>query len=255
MFARRRRRPWASVNFVAAHDGYTLEDTVSYEMRHNEANSEDNRDGHSDNHSRNWGAEGPTDDETINETRQAVKRAMLATLLTSHGTPMLLSGDEEGRTQQGNNNAYCQDNAISWHDWARSSAPENERLRQFTSRLIAARRLHPTLRSTSFLYAKDEPLPGVRDAAWFDENGNELTSDNWNDPAARLLSLRRACEKEVTLLLINGTMEDRIFRLPQPDFQWQLVFDTGEPEAQPRRVESNEIQLRQLSVVLLAAPP
>ena len=118
LFDRRARRPWASVNALAVHDGYTLADTVAYEQRHNEANGEDNRDGHGENYSRNWGAEGETEDEGILQTRRRVMRSMLTTLFTSLGTPLLLAGDEFGRTQHGNNNAYCQDNEISWVDWS-----------------------------------------------------------------------------------------------------------------------------------------
>ena len=124
LFDRRARRPWASVNYAASHDGYTLADVVSYVEKHNEANGEDNRDGHGENYSANWGVEGPTDDPAIHETRGRVQRAMLATVFFSHGTPMLLAGDEFGRTQHGNNNAYCQDNEISWLDWKQAQSPQ-----------------------------------------------------------------------------------------------------------------------------------
>jgi isoamylase len=255
LFDHRHRRPWASVNFVAAHDGFTLEDTVSYEQRHNELNGEDGRDGHGENYSRNWGEEGPSEDPEVRDLRQAVKRAMLATLFVSLGTPMLLAGDESGRTQRGNNNAYCQDNEISWLDWEQSGPPENAALCRFVARLIAARRAHPTLRSAQFLHAKHEPVPRIRDAAWFDENGQELTPDTWNDPAAHLLMVRRACTSEVTLLLFNATQDDRVFQLPPPELPWRLVFDTAEPEAASRGVEAAGINVRRHSVVVLAARP
>ena len=253
IFDHRRRRPWASVNYVAAHDGFTLEDLVSYEQRHNEANGEDNRDGHTAAYARNWGIEGSSADPAIRATRDAVKRAMLATVFVSHGTPMLLAGDEMGRTQQGNNNAYCQDNEISWLDWERAATPANAALQRFAARLIAARKAWPTLRSTTFLHARETPFPGIADVAWFDEAGQELTQAAWNDPAAHLLALRRAGHGEMTLLMFNATSEDRAFRLPPPGQPWRLIFDTAEPETGERGFDAAEILVRRYSVVLLAA--
>lgn len=255
LFDRRHRRPAASVNFVASHDGFTLADVVAYEERHNEVNGEDGRDGHAENHSRNWGVEGPTDDPSIRDTRNAVTRAMLATLFVSHGTPMLLAGDEFGRTQHGNNNAYCQDNQISWIDWDLAALPENAALLQFTARLIAARKAHPTLRAARFLHAKDEPLPGIRDLAWFDADGTELTPQGWNEPAAHLLMVRRACRDEVSLVLFNGTQDDRLFSLPPPRLSWRVVFDTSEPDAAPYDFSAVKFNARCRSVVLLVARP
>src|SRR5215470_5705608 len=147
LFDRQARRPWASINFVTSHDGFTLADLVSYAERHNEANGEDNNDGHPENHSANWGVEGPTDDPTILDTRARVQRALLATLLLAQGTPMLLGGDEFGRTQRGNNNAYCQDNEISWFDWRQAASDEGRRLTAFVQRLVALRHRHAVLRS------------------------------------------------------------------------------------------------------------
>ncbi|MBV9234654.1 MAG: glycogen debranching protein GlgX, partial [Xanthobacteraceae bacterium] len=149
LFNRRGRKPWASVNFITAHDGFTLADLVSYNEKHNEANGEDNRDGHNDNHSNNYGAEGPTDDAGIRETRLRQQRNMLATLMLSQGTPMILGGDEFGRTQRGNNNAYCQDNEISWFDW--NLGPDAEALIQFTRRLIGLRHAYPVLHRNRFV--------------------------------------------------------------------------------------------------------
>ena len=149
LFDRRARRPWASVNFAASHDGYTLADVVSYVEKHNEANGEDNRDGHDDNYSANWGAEGPTDDRAINETRARVQRGLLATVFFSHGTPMLLAGDEFGRTQRGNNNAYCQDNEISWLDWQQARLAAG----QGAHRLCGAADPHPPRESGAALPA------------------------------------------------------------------------------------------------------
>ena len=149
LFNRRGRKPWAGVNFVTAHDGFTLADLVSYNDKHNEANGEENRDGHNDNHSNNYGAEGPTDDAGIRETRLRQQRNMLATLMLSQGTPMILGGDEFGRTQRGNNNAYCQDNEISWFDW--NLGPDAEALIRFTRRLIGLRHAYPVLHRNRIL--------------------------------------------------------------------------------------------------------
>ena len=149
LFNRRGRKPWASVNFITAHDGFTLNDLVSYNDKHNEANGEENRDGHSDNKSWNHGAEGPTDDPAIVELRERQTRYMLATLLLSQGTPMLLAGDEFGRTQQGNNNAYCQDNEISWVNW--NHGERGEALTRFVQRLTRLRREYAVLRQSRFL--------------------------------------------------------------------------------------------------------
>ena len=177
LFDRRARRPWASVNYAASHDGYTLADVVSYIEKHNQANGEDNRDGHSENFSANWGVEGPTDDPQINETRARVQRALLATVMFSHGTPMLLSGDEFGRTQQGNNNAYCQDNEISWLDWKKAETPEAQGLAAYVARLAQLRHENPVLRCRHFLHGKDEPAPGILDIAWFDTHGEIISSE------------------------------------------------------------------------------
>src|SRR6185312_12760765 len=144
------RKPWASINYVASHDGMTLHDLVSYSQKHNEANGEQNADGHSENFSGNWGVEGPTEDEGIVAIRERLKRAMLVTLFASVGTPMLLAGDEFGRTQRGNNNPYCQDNEISWLDWVRARAPEQENLAAFVARLVAIRHEHGVFRPTHF---------------------------------------------------------------------------------------------------------
>ncbi len=149
LFDHQHRKPWASVNFITAHDGFTMADLVSYNGKHNDANGEDNRDGADDNHSNNWGAEGPTDDPAIVATRAKVHRSMLMTLLLSHGTPMILGGDEFGRTQHGNNNAYCQDSEISWFDWSLADAEAGRAMTAFTSRLIAFARTTPRCAPTT----------------------------------------------------------------------------------------------------------
>lgn len=261
LFDKRRRRPWASINFVAAHDGFTLQDLVSFTAKDNARNGEDNRDGHDDNHSANWGVEGETDDAAILAQRDRIKRAMLVTLLSSHGTPMLLGGDEFGRTQRGNNNAYCQDNDVSWLDWSDgpggSGSAEGIALSHFTARAAALRRAHPTLRSSTFLHGQDEPLPGIADVAWFDERGQPLTPEAWQDPAGRLLVLRRCARTEagaeVTLLLINGAAEDRTFTLPQPTLPWHGVLDSAEPDAEDRVVQTAIEAVPRQSARLLVA--
>ena len=234
LFDHRRRRPSASVNFIAAHDGFTLHDVVSYNDRHNEANAEENHDGHDNNLSNNWGEEGPTDDPALAALRERVKRAMLASLLLAHGTPMLLAGDELGRSQQGNNNAYCQDNEISWLDWRLAAAAPARNLAAFTARLIGLRKALPVLRSPRFAHGRTEPLPGVTNVAWFDETGQPLPEEAWGDPEGRLLAMRRAGAADppergtdVVLVLINGTDTDRVFTLPDPPFDWCLLLDSG----------------------------
>ena len=144
------RRPWASLNFITAHDGFTLRDWASFNHKHNEANQEGNRDGTDNNYSNNFGVEGPCDDPQIEASRGRIQRSMLATLLLSHGTPMLLAGDEFGRTQQGNNNAYCQDNELSWIDWALAQTDEGLAMQAYVARLLRLRRDYPSLRSRYF---------------------------------------------------------------------------------------------------------
>ncbi len=174
------RRPTASVNLITVHDGFTLRDLVSYDGKHNEANGEANRDGTDDNRSWNCGAEGPTDDPEVNALRARQSRAMLATLLLSFGVPLLLAGDEMGRTQQGNNNAYCQDNPTTWVDWEHV----DEDLLAFTRRLVALRRDHPTFRRRRFLSGAD-----VSALAWFTPSGDPMDAGNWSDPNARSLAV------------------------------------------------------------------
>jgi isoamylase len=255
LFEHRSRRPWASLNYIASHDGYTLADVVSYVERHNEGNGEDNRDGHGDNYSANWGAEGPTEDPAIRETRQRVQRAMLATVFFSLGTPMLLGGDEFGRTQGGNNNAYCQDNEISWLDWDLAASPEGRALIGFVARLAELRRRHPVLRSPHFLHGKKELAPGVLDIQWIDSQGNVNSSDAWNNPEKRLLGVRRAGNGEdgtilVLTLYLNPSSKDRSFRIAPPRFPTSLLIDTAAPEAGERQIEGDTLVVGAHSVVL-----
>lgn len=165
------RRPYASVNFVTAHDGFTLRDLVSYERKHNEANGEGNRDGTDDNRAWNCGAEGETDEERVRGLRRRQLRNLLTTLLLSTGVPMLVAGDEFGRTQRGNNNAYCQDNEISWVDWSLLDEPGWRALFDLTSRLIALRHRHPVLRRRAFFSGRAHSVDGLRDLAWFTPAG------------------------------------------------------------------------------------
>ncbi|WP_254606567.1 glycogen debranching protein GlgX [Sphingomonas bacterium] len=241
LFEHRARRPWASVNLLDAHDGFTLADTVAYEQRHNEANKEDNRDGASDNCSRNWGVEGATDDPAILAQRGRVSRSMLLTLFASLGTPMIVAGDEFGRSQGGNNNAYCQDDAISWVDWSLAGAEPGRSLLAFTSHLIALRRHHEVLRSTRFLHGEDAPGSGVDDVEWWDERGQKLSAQDWNNPDGRALVMRRALKLadgtvEVISLLLNAASDPLTFTLPAPGEHRRLLADSARPEVRDERI-------------------
>lgn len=254
-FDRRARRPWASVNFLASHDGFTLADLVAYAERHNEANREDNRDGHGENFSSNWGVEGETDDPSIIETRERVQRAMIATVMLASGTPMLLAGDEFGRTQRGNNNAYCQDNEISWIDWSPLGSDRGRRLVAFAARAIALRRAHPVLRCRHFLHGKEELASGLKDIDWFDRNGKPPTPDDWNNPEERALALRRASETgdgriEVLTLFLNPTAEDVTFKIPQPATGVWILLDSAHPDSSDVSVKDREIRIAWRSAVL-----
>ena len=227
------RRPWVSVNYIASHDGQPLQDIVSYEGKHNEANGEDNRDGHSENYSRNWGAEGPTDDPEIRARRESVKRAMLTTVMASLGTPMLMAGDEFGRTQQGNNNAYCQDNDISWVDWSLLEGERGAALSEFVGRLTTIRRNNRALASPYFLHGERELAPGLHDIDWFDERGQTMNEGDWHNPEGRALILRRAYRRpdgaiEAVALLLNGSEVELEFTLPGAS-GWRIVIDSADP--------------------------
>ncbi|MGJ7494930.1 glycogen debranching protein GlgX [Variovorax sp. RT4R15] len=213
-FNNRGRRPWASVNFVTAHDGFTLADTVSYNDKHNEANGEDNRDGHSDNRSWNCGVEGPTDDEDVLALRARQQRNLLATLLLSQGTPMLLAGDEFGRTQQGNNNAYCQDDDISWVDWQKAGEARGHALTQFVQHITHLRRTLPVLRRNRFLTGQFSPAAQVKDATWLAPDGAEMDHAHWQDPQTRCFGL-----------LLEGTAPGSSLPQPAADASVLLVFN------------------------------
>ena len=241
-FNRRGRRPWASVNFITAHDGFTLNDLVSYNERHNEANGEDNNDGHSDNRSWNCGEEGPSDDTEIIALRERQKRNLLATLLFSQGTPMVLAGDEFGRTQRGNNNAYCQDNEVSWIDW--SGIDDNGRaLTEFVRKLTTLRHALPVLRRNRFLTGEMREDIGVMDVKWLSPVGVVLTDEQWDDSAMRCFGLvidgraqasgiRRPASDATLLLVINAYHDVVDFMLPEipGSDQWSCMIDTNAPE-------------------------
>jgi isoamylase len=178
LYALSGRRPFASINFITAHDGFTLEDMVSYEKKHNEANHEDNRDGHEPNYSVNCGVEGPTDDPAIVGMRERLKRAMIGTLLLSQGVPMILGGDEISRTQLGNNNAYCQDNEISWYDWELD--PRKRSFLRFVQQAVAVRKAHPTFRRRKFLTGERSPQTGTRDVVWLHPDAREMADMDWH---------------------------------------------------------------------------
>jgi glycogen operon protein len=238
LYGRSGKRPHASINFVTAHDGFTLQDLVSYNEKHNEANGEGNRDGNDHNLSWNCGVEGPSDDPAIVALRERQKRNFLATLLLSQGVPMLLAGDEMGRTQGGNNNAYCQDNEISWVDW--TATPERDALRAFVRRLIALRRAHPSFRRRDFFEGRPLHGAGVKDLQWIKPDGFEMSDEEWGHEHARSLGtyLAGAGLEEVGrrgrpvsdddfLILFNAHHEDIPFVIPPiPGDSWLGLLDT-----------------------------
>ncbi|MFD5053928.1 glycogen debranching protein GlgX [Streptomyces tendae] len=238
------RRPYASVNFVTAHDGFTLRDLVSYERKHNEANGEGNRDGTDDNRSWNCGAEGETDDAQVRALRRRQLRNLLTTLLLSTGVPMLVAGDEMGRTQRGSNNAYCQDNETSWVDWTLRDDPEWAPLFALVSRLIALRHRHPVLRRRAFFSGRPHSVDGLRDLAWFTAGGTEMAEPDWYAPAAMLgmyLSGRDIPGRDehgdpITddsfLAVLHAGEEPAGFVLPGAPWaeRYEVVVDTGREE-------------------------
>jgi isoamylase len=232
------RRPYASINFVTAHDGFTLRDLVSYNEKHNEANGEDNRDGTDDNRSWNCGAEGPADDQEVNGLRARQARNFLATLFLSQGVPMLLGGDELGRTQHGNNNAYCQDNEISWFDWEHADGD----LYEFTRQLVAFYRRHPVFHRRRWFQGRAIHGAGVSDIAWFTPDGREMEESHWGEGYAKSFAVflngealtapgprgERIADASF-YLVFNAHHESVTFRLPPPDWgpRWAKVLDSG----------------------------
>jgi glycogen operon protein len=256
VFDRRRRKPWASINFITSHDGFTLNDLVSYAEKHNEANGEGGQDGHAENFSANWGVEGPTGDPAILEWRARLRRAMLATLLFSQGTPMLLAGDEFGRTQQGNNNAYCQDSEISWVDWKAAQSEEGRALTAWVGRLTALRHAFTALQSGRFLHGA-LVAPGIPDIAWFDERAAPLSDEAWQNPEARALAVQRAAagpggRPDVVLMFINGGPDALRFSFPSAHPAWHLLADSAVPERRAEPVDGADMEVAGRSVMLFA---
>jgi len=260
------RDPFNSVNFITAHDGFTLADLVAYNDKRNEANHEDNRDGTDDNRSWNCGAEGQTDDPSVLALRGHQQRNFLTTLFVSQGTPMLLGGDELGRTQGGNNNAWCQDSETSWYDW--SESPEKAQMHAFTRRLIRLRHQHPVFRRESFLRGQELQGSGLPDVWWFRVDGMEMTRRDWEDGEHVLGMFLNGQElpsadplgddvrEDSFLVLFNAHHEDRTFTLPQQSFgeQWALELATAEPSApagSARYGARSEVPVTAHSVVML----
>jgi isoamylase len=263
------RRPTSSINYVACHDGFTLYDVTSYAEKHNEANLEDNRDGHNHNLSWNCGVEGPTDDPEVIELRERHVRNMLATLLLSQGVPMLQAGDEFGRTQQGNNNAYCQDNELSWIDW--DLAARRSWLTAFVRQLLALRKLAPGLRRDTFLKGARQVDREHKDVSWRHPLGHELTAADWHDGSARAIGVLighaftdpHGVPNGHLLFLCNAGDERVEFKLPEPrtGVVWKTIFDTSKWRANDlgdRIAAGNICSVHPHSCVLLAdgnAPP
>ncbi len=238
------RTPAASINFVTAHDGFTLHDLVSYEIKHNEQNGDNNTDGESQNHSVNWGVEGDTDDATVNEHRLRHKRNLLATLFLSQGVPMLLAGDELGNTQSGNNNTYCQDNELTWIQWGKG----DKDLLAFTQALIALRKQHPTFCRKGWFQGIRIAGSETKDIAWFQPDGQRMREEEWNGAACACFGVyldgrsvwhTDAAGKRIPddsfLLLFNGNMEEKAFILPRAKYglTWKRVFHTGSFDQRP----------------------
>ena len=243
LFNHQGRRAWASVNFVAAHDGFTLHDWASYNDKHNAANGEDNKDGNSSNRSWNCGVEGPTDDKDILTLRARQQRNMLATLLFAQGTPMLLGGDEFARTQAGNNNAYCQDSAISWFNWDFDDAGKTQIA--FTKRLTDILQRYPVLRRSRFLSGQHDEKLGVCDLTWINANGNKMEDAQWQDAGmkcfgmlldgrAQKTGIARLADDETVLLVFNAYEDAVEFIFPETvgGTAWDLIVDTNMPASE-----------------------
>ncbi len=241
MFNQRGRRPYTSINFITAHDGFTLHDLVSYNDKHNEANDENNQDGSNNNLSWNHGVEGPTDDPAINALRLRQMRNFFATLLLAQGTPMIVAGDEFARTQHGNNNAYCQDSEIGWVNWDLDD--DGRSLLAFVKRLVKLRLAYPILRRGRFLVGRYNEELGVKDVTWLSPDGNEMTTEQWHDTHGRCLGilldgraqvsgLRRTGADATLLIVVNAHHDGVNFRLPPvPQGQyWSCMLDTNDTQ-------------------------
>jgi isoamylase len=261
------RKPTASVNFITAHDGFTLHDLVSYNDKHNDANGENNQDG--DNHNRSWncGHEGPTDDPVVTELRNRQKRNFLTTLFLSQGVPMLVAGDELGRTQQGNNNAYCQDNEISWIDWR--SADQD--LLMFTRALIHVRKSHPTFSRRRWFQGQPIKGVGLEDIAWFLNEGTEMSEEHWNESFAKSLGIflhgkgihavgprGEQIIDDTFYVIFNGHHESLEFKLPPAKYgkQWLVTLDTAKSQIADGKTYKAEdvLTVEGRSVIVLRHP-
>ena len=258
------RRTYATINFVTSHDGFTLNDLVAYEDKHNEANGEGNRDGADDNYSRNWGHEGPTESAHIRRTRERMKRNFMATLLFSQGVRMILMGDEMGRTQGGNNNAYSQDNDISWMSWELSG--RDRRLLEFTRHALAVFRSNPVLRRRSFFTGRPMAANGLKDVTWIRTDGGEITDEDWADPGNQVIGMLihgRATDEvdergrpifgDTVLLLLNGGARSRVFTLPRMERSgaWEEVINTSRHDIAERPIRKPTVNLTAHSVIML----
>jgi isoamylase len=269
------RRPHASVNFITCHDGFTLQDLVSYNEKHNEANGEENRDGTNDNDSWNCGVEGPTDNPKILALREKKKRSFLATLILSQGMPMMLAGDEIGHTQGGSNNAYCQDNEITWLNW--NLDERKQKLLDFVRRLIKIYHQEETLHRRRFFHGKSLHGEHSQEIAWLDPTGKEMSADAWNAAHVRCLGVHLMGGRididengepiigDHILILFNADHEQQIsFSLPDlpGEAQWALLFDTAheEPDGELTEVDGAEVsqkpyELQPCSMAVFRAPP
>ena len=258
------RRPYASINYVTCHDGFTLHDLVTYDDKHNEANGEHNRDGANDNHNWNFGHEGETDDPVVNRMRDRATRGLLSTLLLATGVPMLAHGDEIGRTQRGNNNAYCQDNDTTWVDWSRA----DRSLLEFTRKLIALRRSHPVFRQESFFTGTSINGNGIKDLAWFGPDGEEMTPSDWYDMRTRTIGMYLSGKDirelgprgepvadDSFLVIFHAGLEPTPFKLPSRPWasSYVVVLDSSAENEGTTAQPGSDFKLPALSLVVLRA--
>ncbi|RSK34234.1 glycogen debranching enzyme GlgX [Rhodovulum iodosum] len=250
-----------SVNFLTAHDGFTLTDVVSYVEKHNEANGEGNRDGHSENFSDNMGVEGPTETASVNTARARRRRNMMATLLVSQGTPMILAGDEIGHSQGGNNNAYCQDNPTAWIDWEAA----DDAFLAFTRRAIAFRKAHPVLRQRMFLHSRERAIDGLEDIFWRRADGEPMSQQDWEDPELRLIAVEMrtasgtppyAALETAVFAVFNAGASVRVVVPEAPEGEaWSLHLDSSRPTLAPRSLRSGAFKVAADSVAVLVLEP
>jgi glycogen operon protein len=264
------RKPYASINFLTCHDGFTLQDLVSYNEKHNEDNGEDNKDGANDNNSWNCGAEGPTDDANIIALRERQKRNLMATLLFSQGVPMILGGDELSHTQNGNNNAYCQDNDISWLHWELDE--RNKAFLDFVKKVTRLWREHPVFHRRRFFHGRALRGSGIADISWFEPSGAEMTDEAWQAGFVQCLGVRLAGDLigdvdergepivgETVLLLFNAYHEPLPFTLPQtkPEHHWVRLLDTADDHAPLQALKGGDqypLQGRSLAMLVTRLP-